>query len=262
MATNDLFAGTGGGVFSKPAVAADQNIIFQSVPTKIMGNPSFTLSATATSTLAVQFTTSSDKVTISNNLVTLVKPVSVSIKADQPGNYNFKPAPAVTRAFCVNPAKPVISTTTQDPALSILTSSAASGNQWYNNGVAIIGATNADFTATASGIYTVQVTVDNCASELSADKALVITGDITSYATPGLILYPNPAKNNVFIKLPGIEQGSQAEVTVYDANGKVFDRMVLGSAQPSFSVAHYATSLYIIKVAQSNKTYIGHFIKE
>src|SRR5947209_13254755 len=36
-----------------------------------------------------------------------------------------------------------------------LTSSAATGNQWYLNGGAISGATNATYSATASGNYTI-----------------------------------------------------------------------------------------------------------
>src|ERR1051326_1797626 len=55
-----------------------------------------------------------------------------------------------------------------------LTSSAASGNQWYVGGVPIGAATNTTYTATASGSYTVRVTDANgCTSAMSA--ATVIT---------------------------------------------------------------------------------------
>lgn len=40
----------------------------------------------------------------------------------------------------------------------LLTSSSASGNQWYKNGVAISGATNQTYSATSAGSYTVVVT--------------------------------------------------------------------------------------------------------
>src|SRR5205085_8888086 len=40
----------------------------------------------------------------------------------------------------------------------LLTSSSASGNQWFSNGVAINGATGQTYTATATGSYTVVVT--------------------------------------------------------------------------------------------------------
>jgi|GEM_PF-2376420 len=45
-----------------------------------------------------------------------------------------------------------------------LTSSAATGNQWYKNGEIITGATNTTYTATTSGIYTVISVTNGCAS--------------------------------------------------------------------------------------------------
>jgi hypothetical protein len=49
-----------------------------------------------------------------------------------------------------------------------LTSSAATGNQWYKNGVAITGATGKSYTATTSGSYAVLITQNGCSSALSA----------------------------------------------------------------------------------------------
>ncbi len=54
-----------------------------------------------------------------------------------------------------------------------LTSSAASGNQWYKNGVAIIGSTNATLNVTTSGSYTVKVSVNGC--ESAASNAIIVT---------------------------------------------------------------------------------------
>ena len=54
-----------------------------------------------------------------------------------------------------------------------LTSSSASGNQWYLNGNPIGGATNQVYSATASGSYTVTTTASGCSSAASA--ATVVT---------------------------------------------------------------------------------------
>src|SRR6185503_4037990 len=54
-----------------------------------------------------------------------------------------------------------------------LTSSAATNNQWYKDGVAIAGSTNQTYIASASGSYTVKVTTNNCVSNSSA--ATVVT---------------------------------------------------------------------------------------
>jgi hypothetical protein len=55
-----------------------------------------------------------------------------------------------------------------------LTSSAASGNQWYLNGNPIGGATNNTYSATASGNYTVVATALSCPSAPSAAKTVTV----------------------------------------------------------------------------------------
>jgi hypothetical protein len=49
-----------------------------------------------------------------------------------------------------------------------LTSSSASGNQWFLNGNVIVGAVNQAYNAAASGTYTVTVTTSGCSSAASA----------------------------------------------------------------------------------------------
>jgi large repetitive protein len=91
---------------------------------------------------------------------------------------------AGTTNVAVNPipATPTItpngSTTFCDSGL--LTSSSATGNQWYLNGNPIAGATNQTYNATVSGNYTVVVTTAGCASAPSAATAVtVLQGTIT-----------------------------------------------------------------------------------
>jgi hypothetical protein len=75
------------------------------------------------------------------------------------------------------PAQPVITpggpTTFCAGGSVLLTSDAASGNQWYLDGNPIGGETNQTYSATASGSYTVIVTLLNCVSPTSA--ATVVT---------------------------------------------------------------------------------------
>src|SRR5439155_1390375 len=56
----------------------------------------------------------------------------------------------------------------------LLTSSSASGNQWFLDGNAIGGATNSTYSATASGNYTVTVTTSGCTSAASAATAVTV----------------------------------------------------------------------------------------
>jgi hypothetical protein len=67
-----------------------------------------------------------------------------------------------------------------------LTSSSASGNQWYLNGNAIGSATNQAYVATASGDYTNAVTTSDCASASSAATTVTVNPiPATPTITPG-----------------------------------------------------------------------------
>jgi hypothetical protein len=78
---------------------------------------------------------------------------------------------------------------------NVLTSSSATGNQWYKDGVLINGATAQVYTATESGGYTVKVTnaTTGCISLRSNTAAVIIipTGVETELAN-NFKLYPNP----------------------------------------------------------------------
>ncbi len=97
------------------------------------------------------------------------------------------------------PATPVI---TQVPVGDTLISSAASGNQWYRNGVAITGATGKKLKPVYLGTYTVIVTLNGCSSLLS--NAIVVTkivavADLEVSNT--FDVYPNPSRGQFNIKV-------------------------------------------------------------
>ncbi len=64
-----------------------------------------------------------------------------------------------------------------------LTSSSSNGNQWYNNGILISGATGSTYTATASGLYTVITTTGSCASLISNAISLTVSALPSSVIT-------------------------------------------------------------------------------
>ncbi len=94
------------------------------------------------------------------------------------------------------PEKPTISV-----AENILTSSSTVGNQWFMDGTAIDGATQQNYTiSTGSAVYTVQVTVEGCISNMS--DPVVITGLNKSIAGEIFHIWPNPVNNQIFVELP------------------------------------------------------------
>ena len=89
-------------------------------------------------------------------------------------------APSIATNVTVNPipATPTITpggpTTFCSGGSVTLTSSSASGNQWYLNGNPIGGATAQQYVATATGNYTVTVTATGCSSVASAATAVTV----------------------------------------------------------------------------------------
>ncbi|MEY2881947.1 MAG: endoglucanase-related protein glucosyl hydrolase family 9 protein [Verrucomicrobiota bacterium] len=111
---------------------AAQTISFAALPAKTFGDPTFTLSATASSTLGVTYASSNPAVaTVSGNTVTLVGGGTATITASQAGNTNFSAAPDVPQTLTVNKAAQTITfaaltaKTFGDPAFA-LTATASS----------------------------------------------------------------------------------------------------------------------------------------
>jgi uncharacterized protein YjdB len=86
---------------------ANQTIIFGALAAKTIGDPDFSVSATATSGLAVSFTAAGNcTVTPDGLTVHLVAIGSCTITADQAGDGNFNAAPGVARTFAINDVIP------------------------------------------------------------------------------------------------------------------------------------------------------------
>jgi hypothetical protein len=79
-----------------------QAISFPQIPNHLTTDPPFTIEATATSGLPVQFEIVSGPATINGNLITLTGAQGeVTVKATQPGNGTFNPADPVINKFMV-----------------------------------------------------------------------------------------------------------------------------------------------------------------
>ena len=83
------------------AAKADQAITMGAVPDKSMGDAPFTLNAASSSGLPAAFSIVSGPATVIGNTVTLTGAGAVTVRASQPGNSNFNPAPNVERTFTV-----------------------------------------------------------------------------------------------------------------------------------------------------------------
>ena len=86
-----------------------QTITFGGLSNKVFGSAPFTVSATATSGLAVSFNSQTTAVcTVSGSTVTLISAGPCTIQATQAGNGNFSAAPSVNQTFTVTQASQTI----------------------------------------------------------------------------------------------------------------------------------------------------------
>ena len=77
-----------------------------------------------------------------------------------------------------------------------------------------------------------------------------------------LIIFPNPAKEKMIIRLSGFEE-KPVELIVYDLNGKTIEQMTgQGKGQVTLDVSKYLTGKYIMRASQKDKVAEKHFVKE
>jgi hypothetical protein len=101
----------------------------------------------------------------------------------------------------------------------ILTSTAPTGNQWYDEGNLIAGATGQTYDAslTGTGYYWDVVMSNGCSSDTSNHK-LVITTGIGSHSSPAISIFPVPNDGKFNILLSSGYEGSLS-IRIYNGLG-------------------------------------------
>jgi hypothetical protein len=149
------------------------------------------------------------------------------------------------------PPKPVI---TFDG--TYLYSSNPNGNQWYFEGLAIKGATDAKLKPDKFGNYSVQVTGNNgCISGIS--EAFNVEPGYTASEDEfrSIILFPNPAENDIEICLNNFPD-EMAKISLSNILGEI---VVEDSVAPltkkyisSINVNSLANGIYLVRVSIGN----------
>ncbi len=240
-------------------IKASQKISFNQLPDKTIGDVPFTLTASIDTSFPITYTTTSDKISIEVNKVKILKSGKVSITANQSGNDNFESS-SVEQAFCIKPSKPTITISDTNTEAPTLTSSAASGNQWYLNGTLISQAINQSYSASKTGVYKVQAKTEDCLSEFSSDQSLVITGDINSTSDDWKTNYfPNPATNILTISF--YNNQSMKTISIYELKGMQLSQQETTESESQLDIANYSQGLYLVKVYMDKKVHVLRFEK-
>jgi 3-deoxy-D-manno-octulosonate 8-phosphate phosphatase KdsC-like HAD superfamily phosphatase len=238
-------------------VKQSQTITFSELSNRTIGDAPFTVSATATSGLTASFNTASDKISLEGSQVTIIKAGQVTITASQMGNDDFFAAESVDQTFCINPAKPAI-TFDNDLDNPILISSNTAGNQWYLDGAKIDGATGVEYEISEPGSYTIQTTVEECASAFSDEFVIVITALEESRVSKQLDVFPNPASEKVSLRLPD----GGGRISVLNQNGVSLHQQTTTESSIELKIASYNQGLYLVKVTTAKGNHFTKFIKD
>jgi len=153
---------------------------------------------------------------------------AITLSSSTAGTYTVTNTVAATATGCASTATatvtvaaaPVTPTLTSSGTAATgitLTSSAATGNQFFLNGTAIVGATSTSYlinSGTKNGSYTVTVTNAAGCSATSAAVNVTVTAAISAQANTTLTVSPNPTPDGlVGLELSGFREAVTLTVT-------------------------------------------------
>ncbi len=239
---------------------ASQIITFTDPGNKKMGDPDFQLIAQSNSAEPLIFSSSDDnKIDVTGSLARLAGPGRVVLRVDQTGTADYMPANA-SRSICVVPATPAITIESSGPLSAVLRSSSDVGNQWILNGQPITSGTAATFMADADGSYQVQVTVDDCRSELSLPIGFTVTGLRDNGETSPLTIYPNPASDRINVDLTGFDSAAPVKISIMDMLGRIVLAGEFPAKQVEINLSMASGSVYALKAVQTERLGYARFV--
>jgi hypothetical protein len=138
-----------------------------------------------------------------------------------------------------------------------LTAYNSSNYQWFENGSAIDGATNATYIAAQPGSYVVQVTDSNgCAAR---SNAIVITGIDETNENFHFSIYPNPnSTGNWILNIDNRFAGKELELL--NVNGQVVYRTYISAGQSELN-SGVESGIYLLRIKGGRKTLLKKLIR-
>jgi hypothetical protein len=137
--------------------------------------------------------------------------------------------------------------------------------QWYNNGVAINGATNQNYIATANGDFSVAISSGGSCSSESDDYSFNSIGQNEISSAVGVNVFPNPASSVLNIRFD-VLTAKTIKTTVYDLSGKIVqDRnhtSMQAKSELTLDVKDLPAGTFVLKVLlDETEVYSKPFIK-
>jgi photosystem II stability/assembly factor-like uncharacterized protein len=143
---------------------------------------------------------------------------------------------------------------------NILSSSASTGNQWYDLNGIIEGATEAELMVTADGEYYVIVTTSGCHSEPSDTIKVDYATGIGQLNLGNILIYPNPVLNNLFIRID--DKDTKKSVEIINVFGVKVYSGVINSREMTIPMGSFIPGIYLIKVDNKESATFFRIIKK
>jgi hypothetical protein len=130
---------------------------------------------------------------------------------------------------------------------TLSTTTAYDQYQWYQDGVALAGATNQTYVVTQKGLYKVEVSnTHGCMDSASHSVTNMNESDVPQLELASRVLvYPNPARNYITVSSPVL-----VTVTIQSLDGRKL--LVRSASEASIYVGDLAEGLYIMKVEDAS----------
>jgi hypothetical protein len=128
-----------------------------------------------------------------------------------------------------------------------VTSSAPSGNQWYNNSGMIAGATGASYLTTISSMYYCIVTINGCKSDTSNKVAVQHDGIDNINGANGWQLYPNPAEGYFYCNTTS-SITDDLKLNVYSLTGVLLKSVSVTQTEQKVSTTDISKGIYIVEL--------------
>src|SRR5438046_3174762 len=239
---------------------ADQAINFGPLPNSVFGSSDFTVSATASSNLAVSFSIASGPAIIAGNTIHITGAGNVTVRASQPGDNSYNAAPDVDRSFTVAKANQAINfaalpdSTLGDPPFTVTANGGGSNNPvtFAASGNCTVGGSNGS-TITTTGAGPCTVTASQ-AGDSNYNAAPDVSRAFTVFPPPVLNL---PATITAEATSPGGATVSYT-ATATDATDGTIPAICAPTSGSAFPLGNTTVNCSITN--SRNKTVTGSFL--
>jgi hypothetical protein len=164
--------------------------------------------------------------------------------SDGLGHFDSSRQIVVTKSAYQKPTPPKIF---RDTA-GYLTSNYNMGNQWYRNGVAIVGANEFKYKPLDNASYSVTTTQNGCMSYTASSYYYLVTDIVTLSDNQFIKVTPNPFSSNLYLHFFLIKYNS-LNIDVFELNSgrMVANRKTLNTGA-NLDLANLSSGIYIFKV--------------